>query len=205
MLRLTDDKATHRFRELAPELTDASDLEGRLTRIQQAADELHELTKSKLGEDWDKYGKDKEGGTLEADLESWWNDAAACLVEAQTKAHQNSLQARAGSKTKHHWSTKFVELSDLYHQALGVVNAIDCANCGPETRAKLLAAVHTAASTAGRKGLLASFPSGRYPRGADVHNWCNGAKEDLAALLKELHASKRDGMRARIKLTGRPR
>jgi len=196
MLRLTDDKATHKFREEAPRLMDAVGLEDRLKRMQRYADTLTAAAERSKGEAWESYGKDKEGGTLEADLESWWNDAATCLVEAQSKAHQVNLQARAGKKTKHHWSSTFAELNELYHQALGVVNAIDFARCGPETRSRLLSEVHAAATSAGRPGLLATFPSGRYPKGAEVHIWCKGAKEVLASLLKELHGSKRDGMRS---------
>jgi ribonuclease HI len=196
MLRLSDEKALAKFRKEAPMLVKERSLSGRLQDIEAAANRLVEGKVAAGDLEGDTHGEDVPGGTLEADLEEWWKDAADCLLLAQQRSHKTTLQCNSGSRTKHHWSSEFAELSELYHEALDVVCTIDQARCGPDTRSKLLAAVRGTAERAGRKALLSGFPAGRYPKGAAIHMWCKNARAELALLLKELHCRKRDGMRA---------
>ena len=111
-------------------------------------------------------------------LQSWWLDAAKCLTDSQTHAHElPDVQARKGSKVKQVWSPTFVEIKELHHEALRLVNLIDNNLLGPETRSALLLRLNEQMSSTGRHGLLPVFPASRYPSGILAQQWVKQASK----------------------------
>ena len=198
LLKTTDDKACHLFRTRAADLCDALALPTRLERLETLLAALLRTRESAkaTGDDWRCYGKDTPDNELGDALQAWWLDAAKCLTDAQTHAHElPKVQARKGNKVKQDWSPSFIEIKELHHKALKLVNLIDNNRCGPETRNTLLQELQEQLNRNGRKGSLPAFPSGRHPPGILVQGWIKESRKMLAALLKEIHGRKRGEFR----------
>ena len=197
MLKTSDSKACERFRGKAADTSDELRLAARLDGLESL---LADLEKSKAAsgvEAWRTHGTDLPGGKLKDALQAWWLDAAKCLTDAQTYAHElPKIQARKGKKTKQDWSPTFVEIKALHHKALLLINLIDNNRCGPETRSTLLMDLHNQLKLSGRQGLIPPFPQGAYPPGRLVMEWVKDSREAAAKLLKEIHGKKRADLRA---------